>query len=69
MKLLQVGVIAVGNEALFTAKLRNTGVKPAVFYVNQVEDADVLVTPEQVLTMCFRNEINSTSTHSFILST
>ena len=51
MKLLQVGVIAVGNEALFTAKLRNTGVKPAVFYVNQVEDADVLVTPEQVLTM------------------
>ena len=64
-------MIAVGNEALFTAKLRNTGLKPAVFYVNQVEDADVLVTPEQVLTMYLRCalKISSTSPQSFILST
>ena len=47
-KLLSIGVIAVGSETSFTAKIRNAGLSPAVFYINQNDDAPYQVTPEQV---------------------
>ena len=47
-KLLSIGVIAVGSETSFTAKIRNAGLSSAVFYINQNDDAPYQVTPEQV---------------------
>jgi hypothetical protein len=45
-KVLQVGIIAVGNESYFTTRLKNIGTYVAVFYVNHDEESDVSVSPD-----------------------
>lgn len=52
-KMLQVGIIAVGNESYFTTRLKNIGEDTAVFYVNHEEDSDITVSPESGLVLIY----------------